>query len=107
MVAPSSLVIFVTLIGLTSGLQISTRAAGHGAYRPVSLNRLSVSPGMQFGNSDGPKGLSRDSEPEEFFKTNMDSMSDEEKLKSPVVIGGILLLVAPFLIGMVALSLAK
>ena len=44
---------------------------------------------MQFGGGKPERdGLTRDSEPDEFFATNMDDMSDEEKLKSPVVIGG-------------------
>ena len=34
----------------------------------------------------------------------MDSMTDEEKLKSPVVIGGLALLVAPFIVGAIALA---
>lgn len=40
----------------------------------------------------------------QFFKTNMDDMSDAEKIKSPVVIGGLALLIAPFLAGVVALA---
>ena len=43
---------------------------------------------MQFGGKPEREGLTRDNEPDEFFSTNMDDMSDEEKLKSPVVIGG-------------------
>ena len=49
---------------------------------PQSTNRVSVA--MQFKGPDKPGGLTRDNEPEEFFSTNMDDMSDEEKLKSPV-----------------------
>ena len=45
---------------------------------------------MQFGGKPEREGLTRDTEPDEFFSTNMDDMSDEEKLKSPVVIGGTL-----------------
>ena len=59
-------------------------------------------PRMQFG--DPGQRPTRDNEPEEFFKTNMDDMSDEEKLKSPVVIGGLALLVAPFIVGAIALA---
>ena len=36
-----------------------------------------------------------------------DDMSDMEKLKSPVVIGGVAILVLPFLIGMVVLYAGK
>ena len=34
----------------------------------------------------------------------MDSMTDEEKFKSPVVIGGLALLIAPFIVGAIALA---
>ena len=60
-------------------------------------------PSMQFGKPERD-GLTRDNEPDEFFSTNMDSMTDEEKFKSPVVIGGLALLLAPFLVGAIALA---
>ena len=43
------------------------------AVRPLAPATLSRSPAVhaQFGGGEKPKGLSRDSEPEEFFKTNM------------------------------------
>merc|ERR1712087_24551 len=98
----------VSVISLASGLQIAPRTASLGAYQSAALRPHFAPPVMQFGPpGEGGGGLSRDNEPEEFFSTNMDSMSDEEKLKSPVVIGGVLLIVAPFLIGMIALTLAK
>ena len=107
--------------------------------RPVAAAaplRVPASPVCQFGGKPDtePKGLSRDSEPEEFFATNMgahaaayvphvlaaspyvcalvahgcaDDMSDAEKLKSPVVIGGVAILVLPFVIGMIALYASK
>ena len=59
----------------------------------------------QFGDG-GPK-LTRDSEPDEFFSTNMDSMSDADKLKNPVVIGGVAILVLPFIVGLVVLATGK
>ena len=59
---------------------------------------------QMFGGSEKPEGLTRDNEPEEFFKTNMDDMTDAEKIKSPVVIGGLALLIAPFIVGAIALA---
>ena len=60
------------------------------------LRAARASPFMQFGGgkkpNTEPKGLTRDNEPEEFFATNMDDMSDAEKIRSPVVIGGLVLL---------------
>ena len=60
----------------------------------------------QFGKPERD-GLTRDNEPDEFFSTNMDSMSDEEKFKSPVVIGGVAIIVVPFIVGMIALYAAQ
>ena len=34
----------------------------------------------------------------------MDDMTDAEKIKSPVVIGGLALLIAPFIVGAIALA---
>ena len=39
---------------------------------------------MQFGGGEPGKGLTRENEPEEFFSTNMDDMSDAEKIKSKI-----------------------
>jgi len=78
------------------------------APQRVLVSRLSLPPTMQFGGGKKPdtepKGLTRDNEPDEFFSTNMDDMSDAEKIKSPVVIGGLLLLIGPFIIGAIALQ---
>ncbi len=60
---------------------------------------------MQFGGGEPErKGLTRENEPDEFFSTNMDDMTDAEKLRSPVVIGGLALLLAPFIAGAIALA---
>lgn len=75
------------------------------ATRVATQLRVPAAPVCQFGQKPDtePKGLTRDNEPEQFFATNMDDMSDEEKLKSPVVIGGVALIVAPFIVGCIAL----
>ena len=65
------------------------------------LRRAGVAPAMQFGKPER-EGLARN-EPG-TFSTNMDDMTDEEKLKSPVVIGGLIILIAPFLVGAIALQ---
>jgi len=72
------------------------------APQPKALRAAAT---MQFGGGSPERdGITRDNEPEEFFKTNMDDMTDEEKLKSPVVWGGLLILIAPFLVGAIALQ---
>lgn len=79
--------------------------AAAGLARPQRPSGRALAPRMQFGGGDDqPRGLSRDNEPEEFFSTNMDDMTDEEKLKSPTVIIGLSILILPFIVGMVALQ---
>jgi len=51
------------------------------------------------------KALTRESEPEEFFATNTDKMSDEEKL--PIALAGLAAISLPFILGMVALYAAQ
>ena len=69
---------------VSSAFLVQPRLAVHQHGARVSL------PTMQFGGGGDkePKGLSRDSEPDQFFATNMDDMSDAEKLKSPVLLLG-------------------
>ncbi|CAB9500452.1 expressed unknown protein [Seminavis robusta] len=49
--------------------------------------------------------LTRDSEPEEFFQTNTDKMSDGEKL--PIALAGVAFIALPFIAGLIALYSAR
>ena len=49
--------------------------------------------------------LTRDTEPDEFFSTNTDKMSDSEKL--PIAIAGLVGISLPFILGLIALYAAK
>ena len=49
--------------------------------------------------------LTRDSEPDEFFSTNTDKMSDADKF--PIAIAGLVGISLPFIAGMIALYAAK
>eukprot|EP00532_Pseudo-nitzschia_australis_P007233 CAMPEP_0168168188 /NCGR_PEP_ID=MMETSP0139_2-20121125/2948_1 /TAXON_ID=44445 /ORGANISM="Pseudo-nitzschia australis, Strain 10249 10 AB" /LENGTH=105 /DNA_ID=CAMNT_0008085477 /DNA_START=130 /DNA_END=447 /DNA_ORIENTATION=- len=49
--------------------------------------------------------LTRESEPEEFFATNTDKMSDEEKI--PIALAGLAGISLPFIAGMIALYAAQ
>eukprot|EP00585_Thalassiosira_rotula_P011562 CAMPEP_0196143906 /NCGR_PEP_ID=MMETSP0910-20130528/13924_1 /TAXON_ID=49265 /ORGANISM="Thalassiosira rotula, Strain GSO102" /LENGTH=57 /DNA_ID=CAMNT_0041405405 /DNA_START=248 /DNA_END=421 /DNA_ORIENTATION=+ len=51
------------------------------------------------------KALTRDTEPDEFFSTNTDKMTDEEKL--PIAIAGLVGISLPFIAGLIALYAAK
>ena len=81
------------------------------AFVPVARTGLSKStfitttrPSM-FNPDEEPKKLTRDNEPEDYFATNMDKMSDGEKL--PVAIAGLVFISLPFVAGMIALYAAK
>ena len=94
---------------LLASLFIAQPAAGllvGGARAPAPcVAHRAAHPRMQFGGGKPERqGLTRDTEPEEFFATNMDDMTDAEKIKSPVVIGGLALLIAPFIVGAIALA---
>ncbi len=54
---------------------------------------------------DAPKSLTRDNEPEEYFSSKMDEMSDAEKL--PIALAGLAGISLPFVFGMIALYAAK
>ena len=61
---------------------------------------------MGFGMPDEEtKKLTRDNEPDEYFATNMDKMSDADKI--PVAIGGFLFISLPFVAGLIALYASK
>jgi hypothetical protein len=59
----------------------------------------------QLGGEQERKKLTRDSEPDEFFSTNTDKMSDEEKI--PIAIAGMVGISLPFIAGLIALYAAK
>ncbi len=59
----------------------------------------------QLGGEQERQKLTRDSEPDEFFSTNTDKMSDEEKI--PIAIMGLVGISAPFIAGLIALYAAK
>jgi len=57
------------------------------------------------GGGEEPKKLTRENEPEDFFATDMDKMSDEEKL--PVALMGLAGISLPFIFGLIALYASK
>lgn len=59
----------------------------------------------QLGGEQERKKLTRDSEPDDYFVTNTDKMSDEEKI--PIAIMGLVGISAPFILGLIALYAAK
>lgn len=86
-------------------------AASVGAFAPATSisQRPTVSapstPLYMFGEGEEPKKLTRDSEPDEYFSSNMDKMSDQEKL--PIALAGLAFISLPFIAGLIALYAAK
>jgi hypothetical protein len=64
-----------------------------------------VNMGFGLGDGDGPKKLTRENEPDEFFSSKMDEMSDQEKL--PVALAGLAFISLPFIAGLIALYSSK
>jgi len=61
---------------------------------------------MGFGAPDpNQKKMTRENEPEDYFKTNTDKMTDEEKL--PIAIAGLVGISLPFIAGLIALYASK
>ena len=85
--------------------------ASVGAFAPATSvsRRPAVSspttPLHMFGEGEEPKKLTRESEPDEYFSSNMDKMSDEEKL--PIALAGLAFISLPFIAGLIALYAAK
>lgn len=92
------LLVLAFVVASCSSLLVQPRLA-----QPRVASRVGM-PKMQLGGKPEREGLTRENEPDEFFSTNMDDMSDAEKLKSPVVIGGLAILIAPFIVGAIALA---
>jgi hypothetical protein len=67
-----------------------------------SLTRLHMG---FFGGDEDAKKLTRDNEPEQYFATNTDKMSDQEKI--PIAVGGLLFISLPFILGLIALYASK
>ena len=60
---------------------------------------------MGFGIDPERKPLTRENEPEDFFSTNTDKMSDKDKI--PIAIAGLVGISLPFILGLIALYSAK
>eukprot|EP00542_Grammatophora_oceanica_P009313 CAMPEP_0194045542 /NCGR_PEP_ID=MMETSP0009_2-20130614/16848_1 /TAXON_ID=210454 /ORGANISM="Grammatophora oceanica, Strain CCMP 410" /LENGTH=102 /DNA_ID=CAMNT_0038690415 /DNA_START=93 /DNA_END=401 /DNA_ORIENTATION=- len=95
--------VLVVLMCIASTSAFVTRPAA----RSQVAFRQKVQPLNGFGSGfdDEPKTLTRESEPEEYFATNTDKMSDEEKI--PIAIAGLLGISLPFILGLIALYAAK
>ena len=102
--------VLLSLLALAGASALQLQPMMRVAAVSASPLRVPAAPRCQFGQKKDDteqKGISRDNEPEEFFASDWDDLSDAEKLKSPVVIGGIALIVGPFIIGAIALAAGR
>merc|ERR1719201_1054125 len=103
----AKIVLLGCLVAAANGLQLNA-VAQRGVAAPRLATRRTAGPSCQFGGGEPErKAITRDTEPEEFFKTNMDDMTDAEKLASPAVWIGLSILVLPFIAGLIALNIYK
>ena len=100
--------LFITIV-VVAALAVSSSAfvPSTGLSRAQSVSfKQSTTLNMGFGlGDDEPKKLTRENEPEEFFSTNLDKLSDEEKI--PIALMGLAGISLPFILGLIALYASK
>ena len=87
-----------------SSSTVSRRVQSISSSSSSSYVRTPTSLKIDLGEPEREK-LTRDTEPDEFFSTNTDKMSDSEKL--PIAIAGLVGISLPFILGLIALYAAK
>lgn len=95
--SPNSSSVSRRVQSISSSSSSYVRTSTHIGRRSTSLN-------IDLGEPEREK-LTRDTEPDEFFSTNTDKMSDSEKL--PIAIAGLVGISLPFILGLIALYAAK
>mmetsp|Transcript_21244 Transcript_21244/g.36271 ORF Transcript_21244/g.36271 Transcript_21244/m.36271 type:complete len:100 (+) Transcript_21244:83-382(+) len=95
---------------LLSVLAIIAMASAFTPQPTTPLTTLRTTPSSttqiyQIGGEPERQALTRDTEPDDFFVTNTDKMSDGEKL--PIAIMGLVGISLPFVAGLIALYAAK
>lgn len=98
-----SLALALVAVSLVSTNSFAPPLPAKNMFGTVAMSKTRVN---MFGEGDGEqKKLTRDNEPEDFFATNTDKMTDEEKI--PIAIAGMVGISLPFILGMIALYAAK
>ena len=75
------------------------------ALTHMSSTRTSIILKEGLGIDPERKRLTRENEPDEYFVTNTDKMTDQEKI--PIAIAGLVGISLPFILGLIALYSAK
>ncbi|GAX24296.1 hypothetical protein FisN_4Lh003 [Fistulifera solaris] len=96
----SKLSILIAIMAFVAPAMAFTRQSDVRTFaRQATLAKMSFLPEPE------REKLTRESEPEEFFKTNTDKMSDKDKI--PIAIAGVAFITIPFIAGLIALYAAK
>jgi len=100
------------IFALLATVLISTNAFAPSTPLTVSsrttsavTSKTAVNMAFGGGEDDNFTPLTRENEPDEYFSSKMDEMSDGEKL--PIALGGLAFISLPFLAGLVALYSSK
>jgi hypothetical protein len=95
-----SLLSILAIIAMASAFAPQSNQVITSRTTPSSTTQI-----YQLGGEQERKKLTRDSEPDDYFVTNTDKMSDEEKI--PIAIAGLVGISLPFIAGLIALYAAK
>mmetsp|Transcript_28171 Transcript_28171/g.50956 ORF Transcript_28171/g.50956 Transcript_28171/m.50956 type:complete len:98 (-) Transcript_28171:374-667(-) len=93
---------FLALLAIAT---MATAFSPSASSRVNSIASRSAPLNMGFGGEPERERLTRETEPDEFFVTNTDKMSDEDKL--PIAIMGLVGISLPFIAGLIALYASK
>ena len=92
------------LLAIVAAMTTAFSPSSSTVSRRVQSISSSTALNIDLGEPEREK-LTRDTEPDEFFSTNTDKMSDSEKL--PIAIAGLVGISLPFILGLIALYAAK
>ena len=93
-----------SLFALLAIATVATAFSPAASRVAVSTHQQRTGP-LALGIDPEREGITRENEPDEFFSTNTDKMSDEQKL--PIALAGIAGISLPFILGLIALYAAK
>ena len=93
---------FTLLIASSNAFAPSSSSSQMAIDRKITSSTIHMGFGMP---DEETKKLTRENEPDQYFATNMDKMSDQEKL--PVAIAGLAFISLPFIAGLIALYASK
>merc|ERR1740133_149691 len=92
--------LLLVLVAAAAAFAPSASLATRTLAAPAAPLRMDDGDG-NFGMEPERKALTRETEPDEFFQTDTDKMSDEEKI--PIALMGLAGISLPFILGMIAL----